>query len=174
MIITAYDVTATADVEARTITGLAVPYGVPGRPGGDVSGPVVFAAGSLSRSLTERGDRIRLVVDHDRTRAVGRLVSWDDTAEGLHTAWKIARTPAGDAVLAEAADGVRDGLSVGAEVIRSAPRNGVIEVTEARLVETSLVAFPAFDSARVSRVAATTTSPGRDPRFLRLRLMIGE
>lgn len=174
MILTAYEVTATADAEARTITGLAVPYGVPGRPGGDISGPVMFAAGSLTRSLTERADRVRLVVDHDRARPVGRLDSWEETPEGLSTVWKIARTPAGDSVLAEAVDGVRDGLSVGAEVIRSTPRNGVIEVVEARLVETSLVAFPAFDAARVSRVAATTTNPGRDPRTMRLRLMIGD
>lgn len=173
MLITAYDLTATADPEARTITGTAVPYGVPGNPGG-VSGPVVFLAGSLARSLDERSHRVRLVVDHDRTRPVGRLESFQDTPAGLITTWKIASTAAGDAVLTEAAEGIRDGLSVGAEVIRSSPRGGALEIVEARLVETSLVALPAFDSARVSRVAATQTTPGRDPRTLRLRLSIGE
>ena len=173
MLLTAFEVAAaSADVESRTISGVALPYGVPGNPGG-ASGPVVFAAGSLSRSLSERANRVRLVVDHDRSRPIGRLLSFEDSVEGLSTLWKVARTPAGDDALAEAADGVRDGLSVGVEVIRSLPRDGVLEVVEARLVETSLVAFPAYESARVQRVAASE-SRGRDPRVLRLLLNLKE
>jgi HK97 family phage prohead protease len=107
---------------------------------------------------------------------VGRLVEWSEDEAGLSTSWRLANTPAADAVLAEAADGVRDGLSVGVEVIRSAPRGGVLEVLEGKLVEVSLVAFPAYEAARVERVAASDspTIPGRDPRTLRLRLTLGD
>lgn len=170
----AADVTATADTDTRTISGLAVPYGGPGLPGGAFRGrPVVFAAGALTRSLEERASKLRLIVDHDHTRAVGRLTAWADQPDGLHTTWKVARTPAGDAVLAEAADGIRDGLSIGADVIRYTERGDTVEVTEARLLEVSLVAFPAFDTARVTDVAAqhdTAHTPGVDPRVLRYRL----
>ena len=172
-VVTAFDVTASVDAESRTIEGLAVPYGLVGRPGGAFTGtPVEFAPGSFARSLNARADKVRLIVDHDRSRPIGRLVSFEERPEGLHTVWKVASTPAGDHVLAEAADGIRDGLSVGADVVTHTRLADRVQVTEARLIEVSMVAFPAFDSARVSRVAAAEPVPGRDPRSLRLRLTL--
>jgi hypothetical protein len=68
---------------------------------------------------------------------------------------KISQTTAGSDVLVEAADGLRDGISVGANIIEHTVRDGQIIVTSAELVEVSLVTSPAFDAARVSRVAAS-------------------
>ena len=169
----AYDLTATADVQTRTIVGVAVPYNAHGRPGGAFAGSAVsFRHGSLTRSLTERASKVRLIVDHDQTRVVGRLTDYTDSPNGLLTEWKIARTPGGDAVLAEAADGIRDGLSVGVDVLDYERTRDGIEVVEARFVECSLVAFPAYDTARVERVAANEDPAPRgiDPRIIRYRM----
>jgi HK97 family phage prohead protease len=159
------------DAESRTIRGLAVPWDQPGHPGGSGGRPVVFTAECLTRSLQERGHRVRLLLDHDASRPIGRLVEWSSQPEGLLTVWRIARTPTGDAALAEAAEGIRDGLSVGVDVLRTSARRDALEVLEARCTEVSLVSFPAFDAARVSSVAASESIPGRDPRILRLRLL---
>lgn len=169
--VVAFEVPTSTEVDSRTITGVAVPYDTSGRPGGTFAGiPVSFAPGSLSKSISERGNKVRLIVDHDRTRPIGKLVAHSDTAEGLETSWRIARTPAGDSVLAEAADGIRDGLSIGVDVLEHEVDGDSIRVTEARLVEVSLVAFPAYDSARVADVAATEVPRGIDPRIVRYKL----
>lgn len=171
-LVTAYELTASVDVEARTIEGIAVPYDVVGTPGGSLRQPVRFARGSFARSLAARADRVRLVTDHDRNRPIGKLVDFEDTPTGLFTRWRIARTAGGDQVLIEAADGIRDGLSVGAEIISHDRGPDAVTVTEAKLIEVSLVAFPAYDAARITRVAATETPAGRDPRTMRLRLTL--
>ena len=160
------------DAESRTIKGIAVPWDVEGSPAGSGGRPVVFDRESLTKSLQERGHRVRLCLDHDRSKPVGKLTEWSSQPEGLLTVWKIASTPAGDVALTEAAEGVRDGLSVGVDVIRTSARRDVLEVLEARVTEVSLVSFPAFDTARVLDVAASESIPGRDPRNLRLRLLL--
>jgi hypothetical protein len=55
----------------------------------------------------------------------------------------------------EAADGLRDGISVGANIIEHTVKDGNIVVTSAELVEVSLVTNPAFAEARVTQVAAS-------------------
>ena len=171
-IVTAFETTASVDLESRTITGIAVPYNVTGSPGGSFRSPLEFAPGAFSRSLAARAHRVRLIVDHDRSRPIGKLLDFEESPQGLTTRWKIASTPAGDQMLAEAADGIRDGLSVGADVIQHEVARDRVRVTEAKLIEVSLVAFPAFDAARVTRVAAHLIPAGRDPRTLRLRMTL--
>jgi HK97 family phage prohead protease len=155
--------------QARTVTGTAVHYGTIGRTS---AGPVVFAPGSLTRSLTARASKVRLCLEHDRARVVGRLTDYDDGPTALLASFRIAGTPAGDLALVEAAEGVRDGLSVGVDVIHATrDRDGALVVTEAALHEVSLVAFPAYDDARLTDVAAS--DPGHhDPRAIALRLRL--
>lgn len=160
-------------IESRTIEGQAVPYNDPGRPATSLGGRgMVFLQGSLDRSLTQRADKIRLLVQHDQAHPIGRLVDWRNTDEGLSTTWKIASTPAGDLALTEASQGVRDGLSVGVEILEYEERNDYVNVIEAKLLEVSLVSLPAYDRARVHRVAASLPQQGRDPRALRLHLLL--
>ena len=163
----------TAAVESRTITGQAVPYNDPGTPASSLGGRgMVFLQGSLDRSLQARSDKVRLLVQHDAAHPIGRLMDWRNTDEGLDTTWKVASTPAGDLALTEASQGVRDGLSVGVEILDYEERDGYVNVVEAKLLEVSLVSLPAYDRARVHRVAASHHQPGRDPRALRLRLLL--
>jgi HK97 family phage prohead protease len=162
-----------ASVESRTIEGQAVPYNDPGKPASTLGGKgIVFLHGSLDRSLTARADKVRLLVQHDSAHPVGRLVEWHNTDEGLSTRWRVAATPAGDLALVEASERVRDGLSVGVEILDYEDRHGYINVIEAKLLEVSLVSLPAYDRARVHRVAASLPTLGRDPRSLRLSLLV--
>jgi HK97 family phage prohead protease len=149
------DITA-ADAERRTIVGTVVPYGSVG----DTSlGPVTFAAGSISRS-----DTVKLVLEHDMKRPIGRASAFVDGPERLVGTFRLSHTTAASDALVEASDGLRDGLSVGARIREhTIDANGVMVVTAADLVEVSLVHTPAFSDAVVTQVAASTPEDGDTP-----------
>lgn len=136
-----------ADAKTRTIFGQIVPFGAVGSTS---LGPVIFEAGSL-----HIGDNVKVLLEHDGRRPVGKLVSHSANPSGIMGEMKISATTAGSDVLVEAADGLRDGISVGANIIEHTVRDGNIVVTAAELVEVSLVTSPAFASARVTQVAAS-------------------
>lgn len=139
-----------ADPGARTITGLVVQWGAIGRTS---IGPCRFARGSIAAPEPRR---VKLMVEHDVAQVVGYLTAAQDTDQGLVGTFTVPPGAAGDAVLASAAAGLRDGLSVGVEVDAAAPGpDGVLDVTAGQWRETSVVAIPAFMESRVTQVAAT-------------------
>ena len=140
-----------ADAERRTIAGRVVTFGEVGYTS---AGPARFDAGSL-----EVADDIRLNLEHDRTRPIGRAKSITAHKAGIDGVFSIASTRAGDDALVEAADALRDGLSVEVEVLESESVDGVLVITAGRLEGVALVTTPAIDSARVSRVAASENPP---------------
>ena len=147
--------TFSVDQERRTISGLAVPYGVTARKNGRT---YQFARGSLR--LPADPSRIKLHIQHDRSQAVGKATILDDRPDGLYVTFQIARGPEGDRALMLAADGVYDGLSIG---LRSDARFSLVgDVHHSGqgndLAEISLTPDPAFDSARVSAVLAEADS----------------
>lgn len=137
--------------KGRTIRGLAVPYGIAGATSG---GSLVVDAGSLS--LPDDLRRVKLFRDHGRTTPVGYTIAAEDAADGLTMSFRAARTADGELALVEAAEGVRDALSV--ELDNVDVRNG--HVTAADLVAVALVPIPAFADARI---AAADTDPTGDP-----------
>jgi len=140
------DITA-ADAERRTIVGTVVPYGAIGNTS---LGPVRFEQGSLNY-----GD-VKLVLEHDMKRPVGKATGFVDGPEKLVGSFRLSQTTAASDALVEASDGLRDGLSVGANILEhTIDDSGVITVTAAELVEVSLVHSPAFTDAVVSQVAAS-------------------
>lgn len=136
-----------ADEKTRTIIGQIVPFGVSGSTS---LGPVIFQEGSL-----HIGDNVKVLLEHDNRRPVGKLVSTSANPAGIMGEMKISNTSAGSDVLVEAADGLRDGISVGANIIEHTVKGSTIIVHSAELVEVSLVTSPAFDAARVTQVAAS-------------------
>jgi HK97 family phage prohead protease len=140
----------TADAGRRQITGRVLTYGTTGTTS---LGPTVFDAGSCRASAPAN---VALLVEHDRNRAVGYGLSLDEHDGGLFATFTVPPGAAGDAALADAASGLRAGLSVGAEV-QASTRNGAgaLQVSASLLREVSLVAVPAWDTARVTNVAAT-------------------
>jgi HK97 family phage prohead protease len=141
------DITA-ADVERRTIVGTIVPYG---QIGNTSLGPVAFAKGSISM-----GDTVKLVLEHDLKRPIGKATGFVDGPERLVGTFRLSHTSSASDALVEASDGLRDGLSVGARINESIiADDGTMVVTAADLVEVSLVHTPAFSQAVVSQVAAS-------------------
>ncbi len=101
------------------------------------------------------GKPVKLLLEHDRTRPIGKMVSHNVTKSGIEATFKIANTMAGEDALVEATEGLRDGFSVGAQINEWTNNKGVMQITSATLDEVSLVTDPAIDSARVSEVAAS-------------------
>ena len=152
---------ATASPSSRTIEGLAVPYGPVGFSS---AGALTFSKGSLA--WTEVG-RVKLLKQHDPERSLGFATSLEEREDGLFATFQVAEGPEGDLALQEAADGRRDGLSVGVmlsdavlEKVTEKWWNGDTSPTAAagQLLEISQVSIPAFDDARTSGSAAASLS----------------
>ena len=145
-----------ADSARRTITGLVVPWGTFAQV--STGQTVAFARGSLAL-----GDRAKLVLDHDPAQPVAVYVSSTDTDTGLEATFRVPAGDRGDQILAEAAEGLRDGLSVAADVQAADDQAGGMWVTAARGRHVALLSEPAFDAARVSTVTATAPQPSGVP-----------
>ena len=135
-----------ADTIKRTITGTIVTWN---EQGNTSVGPTIFAEDSI-----EMKD-VKLLLEHDRTRPIGKMMKHKKTKAGIEATFKIANTMAGEDALVEATEGLRDGFSVGAQINEWTNVKGVMQITSATLDEVSLVTDPAIDSARVSEVAAS-------------------
>ncbi|EHR62637.1 phage portal protein [Saccharomonospora cyanea] len=142
--------------DKRTISGLLIPWNTIARNG--------FAKWRFAKdSLTwTQESRVKLNREHDRREAVGVATRLQSTPKGLDGSFRIARGPEGDQVLSLAEDGVLDGFSIEAEfdddsyeLSRDNTDDLVRDVKTARLVGVAITASPAFDDARVSRVAAS-------------------
>ena len=146
-----FTMTAAADLERRTLAGTLVPYGVIGNTSW---GPTRVRAGAVDVPA-----RVVLLTSHDQDRPIGLLAEHDDTGDRMTGAFRVAATPAGDTALLEASEGIRNGFSVGIKVdaYEIDTEGDFVEITRATLVEVSHVTFPAFDGARIERVAASQT-----------------
>jgi HK97 family phage prohead protease len=142
-----------ADTIKRTITGTIVTWN---EQGNTSVGPTVFAANSIEMKS------VKLLLEHDRTRPIGKMVAHNVTSSGIEATFKIANTMAGEDALVEATEGLRDGFSVGAQINEWTNNKGVMQITSATLDEVSLVTDPAIDSARVSEVAASENEENKD------------
>ena len=136
-----------ADTIKRTITGTIVTWN---EQGNTSVGPTVFAADSIEIKP------VKLLLEHDRTRPIGKMLSHNVTSSGIEATFKIANTMAGEDALVEATEGLRDGFSVGAQINEWTNNKGVMQITSATLDEVSLVTEPAIDSARVAEVVAAS------------------
>jgi HK97 family phage prohead protease len=146
---------AGANLDERTIEGVIVPYGEVGTIGGT---DYRFTPGSVRAARA----RTPLLVDHDRAQPIGALAELVETESGLVGRFRVDATPAGDQALVQAASGSRGSLSLGAEVVACADAGAIVEVSEALLLEASLLALGAFPSAAVLRVAAELDEPAPD------------
>jgi HK97 family phage prohead protease len=144
---------AGVDVPRREIEVVAVPYG---------SEAVVEYRGELWKEsfdrrafdgIQARQNRIKAIRDHDKTRLVGRAISFSpEREEGLVSLIKIAQTPLGDETLALAKDDMLDvsagfGVRMRDQVLdRSTQKRRIMK---AFLDHVAFVADGAYDDARV-------------------------
>jgi HK97 family phage prohead protease len=142
--------------ERREISGKIVPMGT-GEIGNTNLGGVVFQAGSIE---IDDPTKIKLLSQHDMKKPVGRMVSATVKPDGIYATFKLSRSTGGNDTLVMAQEGLVTGLSIGAEIIASAPsRDGHTVVTAARLKEVSVVTEAAFKSAKITSIAAEEAAP---------------
>jgi len=144
------DASADETQPSRTITGLAVPWDVVANLSNDV-GPVKFLKGSISVD----GPMPKLLEFHDDTRVIGRVTERLSTDDGLMFVATLSKTRAADDALALLADQSISAVSIGAVPLKFKRVNGVMEVSEARMIELSLVSFPAYADAEIQSVYAS-------------------
>jgi uncharacterized protein len=153
--------TSAADLEirgdGRTIVGIACPFGVPAQIG---SFRESFRRGAFARSISERGNKIKLLGLHDSgAYPIGRSTLLREDTAGLYLEARVSQTIAGDEVLALIRDGALDSLSIGFQPIRdewSADRTTVVR-SEVKLIEISVVTFPAYETAKITAVRGDNT-----------------
>ena len=136
-----------ADSNTRTVTGRIVTWN---EEGNTSAGRTVFKPNSITL-----GKNVKLLWEHRLERPLGKLISAEITDQGIEAQFKVAGTIAGDDYLTEAAEGLRDGLSVGVKVDSWNNEDGVMTIDAAKLIEVSAVTEPAISSARVAEVAAS-------------------
>jgi HK97 family phage prohead protease len=140
-----------ADSNARTISGRIVTFDEVALTS---AGRTIFRAGSVPMTP------VKLNLEHDMTRPIGRTLSMDEVYEkdkliGINATFKIANTTSGNDALEEAMAGLRDGFSVGVAVDDYETEDGAMIIIASELIEVSLVTEPAVRSARVADVAAS-------------------
>lgn len=137
-----------ADTERRVISGKIAPYNEVGYTS---AGPVVFERGAIS---IPEATKIKLLMQHDSTKPVGRAVNFSDATDGIYASFKISSSTRGQDALVLAQENLVSGLSVGVDVTASKPMKDYLLVTAAVLKEVSLVESAAFNSAAVTDIAA--------------------
>lgn len=147
--LTAHLATITAALESRTIAGIITIFDVPASDGR------VFHAGCIT--ARDPLQRVKLLIDHDKSQPVGYMTTLETTATQASATFYVPEGEAGDKALADAAAGLRDGLSVGLLAAADGydfDADGNLHIYQAELYETSLVSVPAFQDAQVTDVAA--------------------
>lgn len=144
---------ATVDMEKRIIRGKIAAYGKT-----STTARIRLAAGSLKPRPQERG--VKMLIEHDMRNSVGYMLSYDP--ETLDASFKIPEGAEGDEALEKAANGTRDGLSVGVHPKETTDLGGgIIQLDDGELYEVSLVSVPDFADARVESVTASITTTER-------------
>ncbi|WP_030488189.1 phage portal protein [Micromonospora chokoriensis] len=159
---------AQVDVERRTITGLAVPYN---KIASKYGLKFRFLPGSLQYADVSR---IKHLMDH--YKPVGVHESVTETKAGPVVKLRVLDGPVGspaklerDQLLYDAEHGLYDGLSIGVDFsmnpddgdVEWNEKDSVYDVKRASWRETSSTPMPAFDDARVTKVAASRNAPPR-------------
>lgn len=148
-----------ADVaaEGTTIHGLAIPFGV---LSADLGGfRERFEPSAVDRTFDEQVD-VRALVDHEPAKIIGRLKAGTLTLrkadDGLHVTIHPPNTTVGRDILESVRRGDVSGMSIAFRVMQGGERfetdrgEPVRVITDARIVEASIVTFPAYEATDAS------------------------
>ena len=131
------------EVEERTVTGLAVPYGQNASIGG------VYEERFVPGAIDSVED-VKLFYGHEEP--IGKVISGRDTEEGYEIFAKVSNTSRGEEVLTLMRDGVLNKFSVGFMPVEQTRDGSLITRTKVALKEVSVVPFPAFTGANITEV----------------------
>lgn len=134
------------DVEGRVFRGYASTWDLD--RGGDIILP-----GAFTKTLAERGDRVKVLWQHEEPIGKPKLMREDD--KGLFVEAVISKTRLGDEALELMRDGVIDTMSIGYSVPSGKADyddSGVRKISELKLYEFSAVTFPMNEAAIITGV----------------------
>jgi HK97 family phage prohead protease len=145
---------AAGEESPRTITGIAVPWNTPATVSSGES--VMFTRGAFDVEAKAP----KLLEGHDMNALRGVVTEMVDAEEGLLFTAKFAKTAAANDAIELVKAGAYDSVSVGAQPVKfKYDKNGTMVVSQANLVEISLVAQPAFKDAVITEIAASEPEP---------------
>jgi HK97 family phage prohead protease len=151
------DAAAADGTPARSISGVAVPWNVTTTD--SLGTKVMFKPGSLP----EDGRPPRLLEGHDSGKVRGIVTERVSTDDGMMFVAKLAETRDADDTMQLLLMGAYDSVSVGVVPTKfSFDKNGTMVVESARWSELSIVAEPAFEQARIEKVAASAPEEEND------------
>jgi hypothetical protein len=154
--------TFTVDTARRRIAGEILPYNVIGR---NWAGAWRFEPGSIEWN-TSAVSRVKLNQDHYGD-AFGHAVQIKNSDTAVTAEFKIGRGAFADARLTSAEDEIEDGLSAEVNILdySAVKEDGetINVVSRAVLTGVALTARPAFDDARVTKVAASKSGGAMPP-----------
>jgi HK97 family phage prohead protease len=140
---------AAAGDAPRTISGIAVPYGVDANV--STGQTVRIEAGALPVD----GPSPRLLAEHDNSKVIGMVTAREDTADGMLFTAEIARTTAGNDIVELLKMGAYDSVSIGIEPTDVEQDGRTTVVKAANWSELSIVFEPAFAAAKITEIAAS-------------------
>lgn len=146
---------AAASEEApRTITGIAVPWDIAATVSDGT--PVKFLRGSFDVNAKPA----KLIENHDMSLLRGTVTELVDGEDALYFTARFANTAAANDAIELVKAGAYDAVSVGAQPVRfKYDKDGTMVVSEARLLELSLVPYGAFEEAVITEIAASQEIP---------------
>lgn len=144
----------------------AIPIGADGRFEGyasvfervDAGGDMVMP-GAFKRSLQHRGDRVRLLFQHDPKEPVGIWERLEEDRHGLFARGRLVDgVPRADALRRLIGNGALDGLSIGFRTVRATREGGTRKLWQIDLFEISIVTFPMMEDARIASSTSTSAA----------------
>jgi HK97 family phage prohead protease len=149
---------AAGDESPRTITGVAVPWDTTATVSSGEK--VAFKRGAFDLNAKAP----KLLEGHDMTQLRGVVTELVEAEEGLLFTAKFANTRASDEAIELVKAGAYDSVSVGAVPVKfKYDKDGVMVVSQANLIEISLVAQPAFADAVITEIAASEPEADETP-----------
>lgn len=140
------------DPVERVVVGVVAPYDEVSYLTPHIEGERIMR-GAFARSIVHHRAGVPLLRNHSTDRKLGVSTGFDDGADGLVGTFRINEGEHGDLLLEDLRTGGLDAMSVGFQTIQATRgAGGIREVREARLVEVSLVALPAYQGAAMLAV----------------------
>jgi hypothetical protein len=146
--------------DGRSVYGVIVPFDretvVNGREG---KFREVFRSGAFRQSINVGVSRVKLFVNHNHLRGkepIGVATSLAEEPKQLVGEFRIANTTDGEEALQKIRDGVFDAFSIGFADVpgKSIRSKDLIERTEVKLREVSVVSYPAYEDAAIAGIRA--------------------
>ena len=140
---------AAGEDSPRTITGVATPWDTPAVVSGGQK--VQFSKGAFD--LNQKAPK--LLEGHDMNQLRGVVTELVEAEEGLLFTAKFAKTRAADEAIELIKAGAYDSVSIGAIPTKFKYKGDTMIVSEASILEISLVSHPAFTDAVITEIAAS-------------------